>query len=132
MPIKLAVCFLILGLMVPTLMGVVEDSQQELSLTEMTEEAEKLRSAIGKAYYGDSTVYIELSLPAGQSLIVGGEGPERYTIMIQTDDKTIETVYLERPTVGVLNGRTVITGNTTVIVSMTTIDGEYGAVVDVA
>lgn len=132
MPIKLAVCFLILGLMVPTLMGVVEDSQQELSLTEMTKEAEKLRSAIGKAYYEDSTVYIELSLPAGQSLIVGGEGPERYTIMIQTDDRTIETVYLERPTVGVLNGRTVITGDTTIIVSMTTIDGEYGSVVDVA
>ena len=74
MPVKLAVCILVLGLMVPLVLDAVEDAEDEMSSYGILQEAESLRDAIQRAYFQDCTVTHEIDLPSGRSISVGGLG----------------------------------------------------------
>lgn len=132
LPIKLAVCFLILGLMVPVVMDTVQDADDEMSLYELRREASSLEDAIQRAYSTGSVVSHETDIPYGQSLEIGGDGGDGYTIRLCVDGEVVESVFISNPTVKVIGGTTVLTGRNAVTLDgssahgPTSDEGEHG------
>lgn len=123
LPVKLAVCFLVLGLMVPVVMDVVDDADSEMSVYELRKDAALLEDAIHRAYSDGTVTSIELDIPRGQSLIVGGDGGNEYTIRLAVDGETAETSFIDSPMVAVIGGVTEISGDVVVRIDGTDADG---------
>lgn len=121
MPVKLAVCFLILGLMVPVVMEATEDADREMSLYDLRVRASDLEDAIHRAYSDGSVVTLEVDIPYGQWLEVGGEGVDGHLMRLVADGREVEARFIDDPTVAVLGPEVVISGNCTVV-----IDGRAG------
>lgn len=123
LPVKLAVCFLVLGLMVPVVMDVVDDADSEMSVYELRKDAALLEDAIHRAYSDGTVTSIELDIPRGQSLIVGGDDGNEYIIRLAVDGKTVETSFIDSPMVAVIGGVTEISGDVVVQIDGTDADG---------
>ena len=123
LPVKLAVCFLVLGLMVPVVMDVVDDADSEMSVYELRRDAALLEDAIHRAYSDGTVTSIELDIPRGQSLIVGGDSGNEYIIRLAVDSKTVETSFIDSPMVAVIGGVTEISGDVVVQIDGTDADG---------
>ena len=110
MPVRLAVAILIIATVTPVLMGMVGTAEDVMSSSEAEVEADRLCDGISRAYYGGegTMVSVELSIPLGQALEMGGD--ERYVIRILDDGREIVTIA----------GRTVVTIQSGVS------DGDYG------
>lgn len=123
LPVKLAVCFLVLGLMVPVVMDVVDDADSEMSMYELRKDAALLEDAIHRAYSDGTVTSIELDILRGQSLIVGGDGGNEYIIRLAVDGETAETSFIDSPMVAVIGGVTEISGDVVVRIDGTDADG---------
>ena len=123
LPVKLAVCFLVLGLMVPVVMDVVDDADSEMSVYELRRDAALLEDAIHRAYSDGTVTSIELDIPRGQSLIVGGDGGNEYIIRLAVDGETVETSFIDSPMVAVIGGITEISGDVVVRIDGAEADG---------
>lgn len=123
LPVKLAVCFLVLGLMVPVVMDVVDDADSEMSVYELRRDAALLEDAIHRAYSDGTVTSIELDISRGQSLIVGGDSGNEYIIRLAVDSKTVETSFIDSPMVAVIGGVTEISGDVVVRIDGTDADG---------
>lgn len=126
LPVRLAVCFLILGLMVPVVLDSTETAREEMSLKDLREQASALEDALQRAYSSGQVISLRMDVPVGQSLAVGGDGGDAYTIRLVSDGVVVDRVITSNPTVPVTNGQTTVSGNTTVIV-----DGRSGTGVEV-
>ena len=118
MPVKLAVCILVLGLMVPLVLDAVEDAEDEMSSYGILQEAESLRDAIQRAYFQDCTVTHEMNLPSGRSISVRGSDGKGYVLRLLVDGEQVGTVSLG--TAQTLGDGIVISGTSTVDESMIT------------
>ncbi|HJH56575.1 MAG TPA: hypothetical protein IAC83_00650 [Euryarchaeota archaeon] len=123
LPVKLAVCFLVLGLMVPVVMDVVDDADSEMSVYELRKDAALLEDAIHRAYSDGTVTSVELDIPRGQSLIVGGDGGNEYIIRLAVDGETVETSFIDSPMVAVIGGVSEISGDVVVRIDGTDADG---------
>lgn len=123
LPVKLAVCFLVLGLMVPVVIDVVDDADSEMSVYDLRRDAALLEDAIHRAYSDGTVTSIELDIPRGQSLIVGGDGGNEYIIRLAVDGETVETSFIDSPMVAVIGGITEISGDVVVRIDGTEADG---------
>ena len=123
LPVKLAVCFLVLGLMVPVVIDVVDDADSEMSVYDLRRDAALLEDAIHRAYSDGTVTSIELDIPRGQSLIVGGDGGNEYIIRLAVDGETVETSFIDSPRVAVIGGITEISGDVVVRIDGTEADG---------
>lgn len=123
LPVKLAVCFLVLGLMVPVVMDVVDDADSEMSVYELRKDAALLEDAIHRAYSDGTVTSIELDISRGQSLIVGGDSGNEYIIRLAVDGETVETSFIDSPMVAVIGGVTEISGDVVVRIDGTDADG---------
>lgn len=126
LPVRLAVCLLVIGLMTPMVADAVREAEEGMSVRELTEEASELRDAIGRAYHGGTgtSVSVRLSLPPGQSLALGGEEP--YVIRLMDNGGEVGRVYLDDPVVPVLGEEVLLGGRVTATVSAAVEDGTYG------
>ncbi len=116
MPVKLAVCFVILGLMVPVVMDVTDDADDEMSLYQLRSEASELEDVIHRAYSEGSIVSLEMDIPFDQSIRLGGTDGDEYTIRLLSEGVMMETLFIDSPVVAVSDGPLEISGNCTVIV----------------
>lgn len=116
MPVKLAVCFLILGLMVPVVMEATEDADREMSLYDLRARASDLEDAIHRAYSDGSVVTLGMDIPYGQCLEVGGEGVDSHLMRLIADGREVETRFIDDPTVAVIGPEVVLSGNCTVVI----------------
>lgn len=123
LPVKLAVCFLVLGLMIPVVMDVVDDADSEMSVYDLRRDAALLEDAIHRAYSDGTVTSIELDIPHGQSLVVGGDGGNEYIIRLAVDGETVETSFIDSPMVAVIGGVTGISGDVVVRIDGTDADG---------
>ena len=117
MPVKLTVCILVLGLMVPLVLDAVEDAEDEMSSYGILQEAESLRDAIQRAYFQDCTVTHEVDLPSGRSISVGGSDGTGYVLRLLVDGEQVGTVSLGAAQT--LGDGIVISGHTTVRLNAT-------------
>lgn len=128
LPVKLAVCFLVLGLMVPLVTDVVRDADEEMSLHELRGEAMDLRDSVQRAYFQQAVVTHELRIPSGQSLVVGGGDGYGYLIRLCVDGQQVENLTLGSSVV--LGEETVLSGHMVLKLSgCMDEDGDYGVVV---
>ena len=111
LPVKLAVCFLVLGLMVPVVMDVVDDADSEMSVYDLRRDAALLEDAIHRTYSDGTITSIELDIPRDQSLVVGGDGGNEYIIRLAVDGETVETSFIDSPMVAVIGGVTEISAD---------------------
>lgn len=112
LPVKLAVCFLILGLMVPVLMQSVDDADEEISMDAIRMEASDLKKALVRAYYSGGTVIrADMHLDPGHSLVIGGDGGDRYAIRMLIDGIEVGREYLDRPVLAVIGSEFAISGD---------------------
>ena len=123
LPVKLAVCLLVLGLMVPVVIDVVDDADSEMSVYDLRRDAALLEDAIHRTYSDGTVTSIELDIPRGQSLIVGGDGGNEYIIRLAVDGETVETSFIDSPMVAVIGGITEISGDVVVRIDGTEADG---------
>lgn len=119
MPVKLAVCFVILGLMVPVVMDVTDDADDEMSLYHLRSEASELEDIIHRAYSEGSIVSLEMDIPFDQSIRIGGTDGDEYTIRLLSEGVMMETLFIDSPVVAVSDGPLEISGDCTVIVDGT-------------
>lgn len=92
LPIKLTVSFLIISLMVPPMMTLVDNIQDEIDTEEISFVAEDLKDAVSRTY-GKSPSYrthVELEIPSGCHLEVGGS--EGMVIRMFVDDEHVGNV----------------------------------------
>ncbi|MDR2846474.1 MAG: hypothetical protein LBV63_04240 [Candidatus Methanoplasma sp.] len=133
-PIRLAVTFLILSLAVPTMIYMVDDLNNESGISSAASEAEKVSAAVSRAYYsgvgGSSTV----SIAVGHEyrMVIGGEGSDAYSIAIFNEDMEKERLYLQRPSVRIMNNEPLeVSGERTLLCRCVVSDGTYGVEVTV-
>lgn len=133
MPLKIAIAMLVIVTMTPLVMGMVDNAETSMSSVEAEGEAEELVEAIARAYYGGvgCEESVEVSLPDGESIEVGGDGAYRYVVRILEGEAEIGRIHLNTPSVPVLSGTLRITGDCTVTVTCVSVDGVYGVSVAV-
>jgi len=132
-PLRLAVTFLILALFVPVALGMVSDMEESSSAVSAKAEADKIADAAKRTYYSGvgSTDSVSISLSSRSCLIVGGEGSDSYCIAVLFDDKVMEKVYLQRPSVKFLGDELYLMGNATLSMKCVIKDGVYGVEVSI-
>ena len=118
-PVKLAVCFLILGLVVPVVIEAADDADMEVSMYSLRSQAFELEDAIHRAYSDGSVVSCRFEIPRGQSLDVGGEGVNGYLLRLCVDGTVVESRFIDNPTVAVVGPEVTITGGATVVINGT-------------
>lgn len=128
MPVRLAVAVLVIATMTPLLLGLVGAAEDSMSSREAGSEARTLHEGMARAYYGGAgtVVTVELSIPLGQSLRVGGEGGDAYVIRVMDGAEVVDRVYMERPSVRVLGDVLDIAGNARVTIETVSEEGVYG------
>lgn len=133
LPLKLAISFMVIGLMLPTIISMTDNVHDDAQETVMRSVATELSDAMTDCYYdgvGDSRT-VTLTIPSGYSLEVGGEGSMAYTIRIMHDGEVIDRVYLDSPGFPVIGGTTNIHGTMRLEISATVSDGIPGVEVRV-
>jgi ABC-type Fe3+-hydroxamate transport system substrate-binding protein len=132
-PLRLAVTFLILALFVPVAVSMVSDLEENSSAASGKAEAEKIADAAKRTYYSGvgSTDTVSVSLSSRSCLIIGGEGSDSYSISILFDDKVIEKVFLQRPSVKFLGEPIYLMGNATISMKCVIDNGVYGVRVSI-
>lgn len=128
MPVKLTVAIIVLATLTPVIFGMVDTAEESMSTSEAEAEARLLADAVSRAYYGgDGTmISVQMSLPRGEGLAVGGEGGDSYSIRLLSDGEIRKKILLERPAVPILNDEMVVTGDCILIVKCCIEDGRYG------
>ena len=104
-------------------MDVDDDADSEMSVYDLRRDAALLEDAIHRAYSDGTVTSIELDIPRGQSLIVGGDGGNEYIIRLAVDGETVETSFIDSPMVAVIGGITEISGDVVVRIDGTEADG---------
>ncbi len=131
LPIKLAVCFLVIGIMTPILLDSVERAEDGIELTEIREEALGLKEGICKAYYsGGTTISVDISLGPGHSIAVGGNGAERYALRLISDGTEIDRMFLNSPPIQILGSEKILEGDMTIrLQAQKDEGGSYGVMI---
>lgn len=126
MPVRLAVCFVVIGVMVPVVMDAAWDAEEESSGFVLEAQANRVRSAAVKAFYGDGYASAEVDLPPGGSLMIGGDGADAYAVRLLSYGEEIGKVYLENPDIRVIGPETVLSGFSTITFRSVTDGSGYG------
>ena len=130
LPIKLAVCFLVIGIMTPILLDSVERAEDGIELTEIREEALGLKEGICKAYYsGGTTISVDISLGTGHSIAAGGSGAERYALRLISNGTEIDRMFLDSPPIPILGSEKILEGDMTIRLQAQDENGSYGVMI---
>ncbi len=112
LPVKLMITMVIITAFIPVLSDALNDNQENMAGTVMDQEVGKLKNAAAMVCYSGygSSRTVELDLPAGCEIWIGGDGSEAYCIRSVCDGRVIAKDYFERPSVKVpeqmiINGR---------------------------
>ncbi len=126
LPVKLAVCAVILGMMVPLVMDAVDTADDRLSGIELELEADRLAEAVQRTYMGGagSVSTLDLRIPAGQWIEVGGENG--YTLRMHSEKGLLGTVYLDSPAARILGPAETISGSVLLELECVNRDEGYG------
>ena len=128
LPVKLMITMIIITAFIPVLSDALNDNQERIADAEMQQEAGRLKNAISMVSYSGigSCRTLELNVPAGCELWVGGEGSDAFCIRSVYDGRVLSKEYLERPSVRIPE-EMCITGNVTLKIASIDCGGVQGA-----
>lgn len=127
MPFRIMVSLAVICVMAPIVVSLTDTAEETAELAPAVSEAKILKNSISRAYYGGigTIESVELELDPGISIQVGGDEGESYAIRILDSGRIADRVYLDRPSVRILEPLT-ISGRCTVMVECAVIDGILG------
>lgn len=127
MPVKIAISMAVICAMAPMVLSLADTAEHGMETVPAESEAEVLKEAIGEAWRGGygAVVTVELSLQPGMSIEAGTDDGDGHVLRVLKDGELRSRIYLDRPSVKVL-GPVTISGDRTVSVECTVIDGEPG------
>ena len=99
LPVKLMVTMVIIALSVPMLTSALESNQEDMAGAEMMQEAERFKNAACLAHFSGNgcSRTVELNIPTGCEMCVGGEGSNGFSIRMFHNGNLISTSYFESP-----------------------------------
>ena len=99
LPVKLMVIMILISLSIPILTNALNDNQESMAGAEMSHEAEKFKNAAVLAHYSGNgcSRTVEIDLPSGCEMSVGGNGGDAYSIRLIYNGEKISTEYFDRP-----------------------------------
>ena len=127
LPIKLMITMIILALSVPLIAEAIEDNEIDMMNSEMEQEISKLKNAVSAVHYSGegSSRTVDLKIPAGCEIMIGGTGTDAYSIRTFFEGKQMFTSYFEKPVV-MIPCETLITSGCTLLLKSTYYDGRAG------
>ena len=128
LPLKLAISFLIIGLMMPSVITMTQNTQEDAQEMVVRSVAGQLSDAMTDCYYDGlgSGRTVNLTVPSGYSLEVGGDGTQAYIIRIVHGGEVVDRIYLDSPGFPVIGDITRISGTMRVEISAVVCDGILG------
>lgn len=122
---RLAVAAILLSVSLPALAGMADGFADGSSISEAESMAKTIKENASSLYYSGpgSTKNIEVRVPAGYEIRIGGVGAESYSVAVLKDGSAISVEYMQYPSVR-FSGCTVITGIVSLSLDCRNIDGE--------
>ena len=106
LPIKLLVISIVLSVSVPIVMGAAETGERSMDLAQMENEAGRIGNAVASVYYSDNGYErcVDVDVPQGCSMVIGGEGKESYGIHLYRSSERVGTYWMEKPVISLGHG----------------------------
>lgn len=116
LPLKLAISFLVIGLMLPTMIAMTDIADERAEIMVVRSVAEDLTDTLTGCYYDGtgSGRAVTITVPSGYSIELGGEGSSAYIVRILNDGEVVDRVFLDSPGFPVI-GETVRLSGTVVL-----------------
>ncbi|MFA6803905.1 MAG: hypothetical protein WCR24_05380 [Candidatus Methanomethylophilaceae archaeon] len=132
LPLKLMVTMIILALSVPLIVEAVDNNEMDMMDFEMEQEVVKFKNAVSAVHYSGegSSRTVELDIPPGCEIIIGGTGADAYSVRTFFEGEQISVYYFEKPVV-TIPIETIITSDCTLLLKSTYYDGRVGIEVSV-
>ena len=101
LPIKLMVVMAILAVTLPIVSGAMDGSQQDMAAAEMHHESSKFKNAAALAHFSGNgcSRTVDIELPAGCELLIGGNGEDAYCIRSVYNGEVVSKDYFEQPVI---------------------------------
>ncbi len=131
LPIRIVVVMAVLAASLPLVGSALEHNEEMTSAAALENQVGRITNAAAAVYFSGegSCRTVDLDIPAGCSISVGGSGGEAYSVRGIMGSKAVYTHYMDRPSVGFSDGA-VLSGKCTVLVRCS--DGGNGyPVIDV-
>ncbi len=132
-PMRLAVTAVILSLCVPVLAEMADGFREDACRTEALHQADIIDGCASSLFFSGpgSTRVVELQIPAGYELWVGGEGTDAYSVAVCRGDVPTDRVYMQHPSFRFTGGCVKLTGFVTLRLECQSVDGGCGIGVSV-
>ncbi len=124
MPLKLTVSFLLIGLMLPMIAGMVSMVEEQSSDSAADYECAAVEDCIYRVFRSGSgsTETIHVDLGPKDWISLGGTGSDAYSIRLYCNGNLKKTVYLDRAPVQLSDEITDIAGSTDVTFACTSVN----------
>lgn len=105
LPIKILVIMIVLAVAVPVVINAAENGEKSMKETEMNMEISKITDAVSVVYYSgiDSQRTVNVNIPAGCEISLGGEGEDAFSIRSIYNGEIISTKYFDKPQIAIEN-----------------------------
>ncbi len=119
LPLKLAISFLIIGLMLPTVIAMTDSADERADIMIVHSVADDLADILTDCYYDGigSGRTVTVTIPSGYSLELGGGGSSAYIIRVLDNGEVVDRVYLDSPGFPVIGETLTLTGTVMLEVS---------------
>ena len=106
LPIKLLVISIILTISIPIVTGAADIGERNMDLAQMENEAGRIGNAVATVYYSQNGYEkcIDVDVPEGCSMVVGGHGRDAYGIHLFRASDEIGTYWMEKPIISLGQG----------------------------
>ena len=134
-PLRLGIAFLIIALFIPSLIAAADHFNADSDMISVRSEAGRVLDSAERVWYsGDgSSETVDVSLPPGYVLRLGGEGADAWSYSILKGDEVLDKEYTDTPKIRFSGDGFTITGSSQIKLTCTVgSDGVYGVGVTVA
>ena len=99
LPIKLLIITIVLSLSLPVIAGVLESNEDDVNTELMETESKRIANAATSVYYSmnGATKMVEIDVPEGCRMVLGGEGDDAYAIHMYCGGKLTSEHWMEKP-----------------------------------
>ena len=117
LPIRIVVVLAVLAASLPFIGSALEHNEEATTAAALENQVGRITNAAAVVYFSGegSCRTVDLDIPSGCSIAVGGNGGEAYSVRGIMGNKIVYTGYMDKPSVG-FSDETVLSGKCTVLV----------------
>lgn len=117
LPIRIVVVLAVLAASLPFIGSALEHNEEATTAAALENQVGRITNAAAVVYFSGegSCRTVDLDIPSGCSISVGGNGGEAYSVRGIMGNKIVYTGYMDKPSVG-FSDETVLSGKCTILV----------------